>query len=971
MGEDSLPRQLGDYRLTHMLGKGSMGTVYSAEQVSTGRRVALKLLNIGATPDPDRVERFRREGRMAASIADPRCVFVFAADEVDGTPFIAMEEMPGRTLRDELTERGPLPITEAVDLALQVVEGLQAAERVGVLHRDVKPSNCFLDGDGSVRVGDFGLSKSLEVDADLTMSGTFVGTPHYASPEQVRGLPLDARTDQYSLAATLYCLLTGRPPHPGNHVGRVLTEIASAPAPSLRTIRPELPRGLDRAMLRMLSKEPSRRYRDFAAVRAALLPFSSRALTTADVSIRLVALLLDVGLYTSIGIGILGLDVFPSMDLVMTAAILWAPLILLYFGVTEVLGTGSPAKRVLGLVVATSDGLRVPIARGTTRLAVMALCASATAFTAQWLLSEQPFPLESFPGLPVHSFSWLEFGFLVGVLGTTTTMRKRNGFQGIHELLSGTRVYRRVTERTRDRDAWQPTPKTAAARTLPADLPRTVGPYELHGLVMDVDEGHLVESEDHQLERRAWVWMRPAEADPLPAARREIRRSARLRWLDGGEDGSWRWDAFEAPRGLPLTEAVRLHGPMAWHEARGVSLKIARELVASSEDATLRTGLALDQVWINEAHRIRIVDWHPRRSVGAIEEPARFLASATRHLLVADGSGSGSASPPLPESARRLLSGLAATAGSATLGAALASLESLAAGPGMVPRRYRMASLMPFVGSIIILGLTFGPWMTQRSFGRPLSSIEAAAFWAATHPEDSGRPIKGSAAHAAYILGTEGIAGLREEGLLSEAENPHVQVMLRTPFGIPKAIRESRLRLLVAQSSDQVARLQREDPEEYAMAQALAPQFGEIHTKAFDQSMDTGVLFLFSKLLAAMAALSVLSAIVLRRGFFLGLLGIRVHSRGGGEAGRIRCVVRTLVTWLPAVACIHLARLSRQLGGMDGRLTMDELKSGDSQPTALLAMTGLAYLAVGAAYALWRPQRGLQDRIAGTVLVPE
>src|SRR5262249_34153618 len=144
------------------------------------------------------VERFRQEGRLASMVAHPRCVFVYAADEDAGRPYIVMELMPGDTLHDYLEKRGPLPPHEAVAKILDVIDGLLEAHQLGVVHRDVKPSNCFLEADGRVKIGDFGLSKSLVSGSNLTRTGAFLGTPLFASPEQVRGEPVDPQSDVYS-----------------------------------------------------------------------------------------------------------------------------------------------------------------------------------------------------------------------------------------------------------------------------------------------------------------------------------------------------------------------------------------------------------------------------------------------------------------------------------------------------------------------------------------------------------------------------------------------------------------------------------------------------------------------------------------------------------------------------------------------------------------------------------------------------
>ncbi len=205
--------QFGHYTIIRALGAGGMGAVYEAEDLESGRRVALKVLS-HRLDSPDARERFFREGRLAASINHPNSVYIFGTEEVGGTPVISMELVSGGTLQDRVRARGPLPVGEAVDCVLQIIEGLEAAQRVGILHRDVKPSNCYVGEDGTVKIGDFGLSISTGVRTEpaLTATGAFLGTPAFCSPEQLRGEELNARSDMYSVGATLFYLLTGRTP---------------------------------------------------------------------------------------------------------------------------------------------------------------------------------------------------------------------------------------------------------------------------------------------------------------------------------------------------------------------------------------------------------------------------------------------------------------------------------------------------------------------------------------------------------------------------------------------------------------------------------------------------------------------------------------------------------------------------------------------------------------------------------------
>jgi serine/threonine protein kinase len=206
-GVSDFPYEFGDYRLLGLLGRGGMGTVYEAEQLNTGRRVALKMLG-QQLDSPEMRRRFLREGRLAAGVNHPNSLYVFGSEEIEDLPVITMEIAGSGTLKDKLKQQGRYPVPEAVDAILDVVSGLESACAHGVLHRDIKPSNCFVCPDGSVKVGDFGLSVSTLARADtfVTAHGKIMGTPAYAAPEQLRGDTLDLRADIYSVGATLFSL---------------------------------------------------------------------------------------------------------------------------------------------------------------------------------------------------------------------------------------------------------------------------------------------------------------------------------------------------------------------------------------------------------------------------------------------------------------------------------------------------------------------------------------------------------------------------------------------------------------------------------------------------------------------------------------------------------------------------------------------------------------------------------------------
>ena len=229
------PRNVGGYEIGDMLGQGGMGRVFRADD-SSGRSIALKLLSPDLARSPDALARFKQEGMIASQINHQHCVFVHRVDNDGGTPFIAMELMTGQTLKDLVLKNGPRPYLEAIQLILQCVDGLIAAHSLGMIHRDIKPANCYLDDDGNVKIGDFGLARSLVSNSDLTQTGAFLGTPLFASPEQLLGQTIDPRSDIYSLSATLYYLLAGKAPFESPNAAQVIARIASSDPPSFQSV---------------------------------------------------------------------------------------------------------------------------------------------------------------------------------------------------------------------------------------------------------------------------------------------------------------------------------------------------------------------------------------------------------------------------------------------------------------------------------------------------------------------------------------------------------------------------------------------------------------------------------------------------------------------------------------------------------------------------------------------------------------
>ncbi|HEV2310078.1 MAG TPA: protein kinase [Acidimicrobiia bacterium] len=248
----------GRYRLVSEVARGGMATVWDAEDTLLARRVAVKILHAELAYDEALRARFRNEAVAAARLADPGIVATYDTGDDHGVGYIVMEFVDGPTLRRILDLQGRLAVVEAVRIGREVASALSAAHREGIVHRDVKPANVLVPPEGPVKVTDFGIAKAGG-GGELTRTGTVVGTARYLAPEQLRGEPVDPRTDLYALGLVLYEMLAGELPfHGDTEMSVALARLSNAPAP-IRQLRPEVPAGLARLVMSCLALEPADR----------------------------------------------------------------------------------------------------------------------------------------------------------------------------------------------------------------------------------------------------------------------------------------------------------------------------------------------------------------------------------------------------------------------------------------------------------------------------------------------------------------------------------------------------------------------------------------------------------------------------------------------------------------------------------------------------------------------------------------
>ncbi len=288
-GQPFAPGQIvtDKYELLERIGKGGMGVVFAARHLTLGRKVALKFVRVDCADDATYSKRLRREARIAGALTHENVAQILDLGESDGQPFVVLEFVEGRTIKDLLADEGPPGVSRSVSLVRQICRGVQAAHDLGIVHRDLKPANVMLRRDGTVKVLDFGLAKfersPLDMEVTATATAGVGGTPHYMAPEVARGESTgDARADVYAVGVVLYELLSGRRPHEGDSPNAVLYSVTTQRPPSLGKVKSDLPPALVAVVDAAIESDPKRRTASINDLLESLAPWDESSPSSAS-----------------------------------------------------------------------------------------------------------------------------------------------------------------------------------------------------------------------------------------------------------------------------------------------------------------------------------------------------------------------------------------------------------------------------------------------------------------------------------------------------------------------------------------------------------------------------------------------------------------------------------------------------------------------------------------------------------------
>ena len=929
----------GPYRIVRELGRGGMGEVYEAEEIDSGRRVALKLLS-RSLADGQARDRFLREGRLAAAVSHPNSVYVFGSHDISGIPAIAMELVSGGTLEDLVTAKGAMAPVDAVAATLQLIAGLEAAEKCGVLHRDIKPSNGFVDATGAVKIGDYGLSMSttgLSDETRLTMAGTFLGTPAYASPEQVKAGDLDVRSDIYSVGATLYFLLTGQPPFAHKNTMQMLAAVLQDTPASPRALAPAVPEALAQVVLRCLKKDPAARFQTYAQLRQALEPLTRREMAPAPWGRRLAAALIDIFVVAPV---LLPLSIKPDGVFLFSAALrLPAEFVLrlIYFAWLESRYGGSLGKRLVGLRVVSNDGSPAPLASTALRAFI-------------WLVA----------GTLGNVF---EAAGLKGPAGVATplallllfsTARNASGRRGIHERLSGTRTVvaapvRLFAKRRRT---------VAIARPISADASRTGG-YAVRETLWERDGEKLVAAWDTTLERPVWIHHVPASAPVPSSARQACARQTRLRWLSSRRADEENWDAYEAPNGGPL-------GLESWDDMLAIVSDLTVECEQATADHTMPAVVGNDRIWVSPDGVARITEFPvpdaPRGSAAMRVQDVRS-AQQCLHAMAVSGLGGNLSRVALPISVRAVLDrmGQSQFADFRTWSAALTNAGQSAPRVSTA-RRLMAAGLGALLVVVALVSAISNIPDAYRLHQRPdvealgllvnrlmfVDGIEGAEpQWMSRNPA-SHYTAPERAAFRIHI-------GDRYQSLIQDPET--WRLLDEFWNNGDDEMKETGMRAAADAAAASPDARQRAAIEAAAILRDFDQRQAERSNFWLDQTF--AVSSRLHRVLVPFAVMAVIFAFLFNGSIALKMLGCAIAGPDGRRASWFRAWGRTVVAWSPILITYALVRWG---------LTDRDLHAAVVPATQA---AGTVVFIGGALLGLWRPDLSLHDRITGTRVVPK
>ena len=930
----------GPYRIGRLLGRGGMGEVYEAEHLDSGRRIALKVLR-DRFAHPEERARFLREGQLAASVSHPHTVYIFGSEEIGGTPIISMELLAGGTLKDRVAANGPLDPVDAVAAVLDIIGGLDAAHAAGILHRDIKPSNCFTDLDGTVKVGDFGLSISTlarDVHHELDTEG-FQGTPQFAAPEQLRGDPLDVRADIYAVGATMYWLLTGKPPFEAGDLQTLVKKVTAEPLVSPRVLRPAIPARLAAVVVRCLAKNAAERQASYAELADALRPFARHQDTPASPGARVLAAIVD-------GLAISGLIAIGAALAAMAGTGLGSGrsnflMNAAYFFILEGRWGTSLGKRLFGLRVVSVAGGPASWWQIARRTAVSYLPNLIVAS----VVSSSSIVVAGSPGK--GGAMTIDRGGITLIVAAVlfVTMRRRNGWAAVHDLVSGTRVVRQAAMTARQLGT--SAAPTRVSVTGAAVAPQRIGPFVLVSEAGETDEGRLLIGFDPILRRSVWIHRVRPGTPAVSAARRDVTRIGRLHWLAGrrsATDPNANWDAFEAPDGGPFAASGD------WRVVKHRLVDLVNELAAGVRDDSLPP-LGLERIWIRADGRPVLIDFaapgSTRSTIGAELTPTRLLSAVAAEEASALRP---SATRAWPISARALVNGWAA-APPASLEEAAGAVQSAAAAVERVTPARRAVPIALATAPVafgFLASLVAVPAMQRLS--QPQTAEVFAWLGPLTDPRADVRLSDPAIRDAAERYVAERYRSVLTDGRVWS---------MMTSNGNGSVLRQKAEEIL--------ARYPSVSPEEMAqLSVTLAPQIEE--RRQFSAYVGAGVgsvlpvmgtLFVASALFVAFVA-SLFSAIAMPGGIATQTVGLGVVRRDGREIGRVRSLVRALVVWTPAIAWFVYLEMSPKIQGFV-----------PNPPNPMRgALLVLGTMALGAIWTVVRTTRGPHDVVAGTWVVP-